>query len=379
MGFMNYNERYFSLCSNFKQGTNIYLNETNVEIKFFNFNSVYNECNNVLLATDNSISENRSFLYPAFIPGKRKRKKYNGAIVLLHGLNERSWEKYLTWAEYLCVNSGRPVILFPIAFHINRAPLSWSNPRKMMTLLNFRKEKFTDDRSMSFANVALSDRLSQNPERFYLSGRQTWADLTSLFEMIKNGSHTLFKEDTKIDIFAYSIGAFLSQVALIANQKNLFSNTKLFMFCGGSIFNSMQGASRNIMDRPAFQTIKDYYINSFDKEKHASSLKWIRDRAFKAFNSMISADRHKIEREESFYNLSNQIKGITLLKDEVIPHNGVIEAIGKQNAESSISLLDFDFNYTHENPFPINTKDVNSLNSAFDSVFSKALNFYSYP
>ena len=58
---MNYNERYSSLCSNFKQGTNIYLNETKVEIKFFNFNSVYNECNNALLETDNSISENRTF------------------------------------------------------------------------------------------------------------------------------------------------------------------------------------------------------------------------------------------------------------------------------------------------------------------------------
>ena len=377
MGFMIYNERYSTLCSNFKQGTNIYLSETNVEIKFFNFNSVYNECDNALLATDNSISENRSFLYPVFIPGKSKRKNYNGAIVLLHGLNERSWEKYLTWAEYLCVNSGRPVILFPIAFHINRAPLSWSNPRKMMNLLNFRKEMYVEDRSMSFANVALSDRLSHNPERFYLSGRQTWADLTSLFEMIKNGSHTLFKEDTKIDIFAYSIGAFLSQVALIANQKNLFSNTKLFMFCGGSIFNSMQGASRSIMDRPAFQTIKDYYINTFDEEKHASSLRWIRDKAFNAFNSMISADRHKLEREEAFFKLSNQIKGITLQQDEVIPHSGVLEAMGKKNAMSNITLLDFNFPYSHENPFPVKTKDTTLLNKSFKTVFNNAVNFFS--
>ena len=43
---------------------------------------------------------------------------------------------------------------------------------------------YVDDRSMSFANVALSDRLSHNPERFYLSGRQTWP-LDLSFEMIK--------------------------------------------------------------------------------------------------------------------------------------------------------------------------------------------------
>jgi len=44
-----------------------------------------------------------------------------------------------------------------------------------------------------------------------------------------------------------SIGAFLSQVVLMANQKNLFSDSRLFMFCGGSIFRSMFGVSRSIM------------------------------------------------------------------------------------------------------------------------------------
>jgi hypothetical protein len=373
---MNYYERYIDLSTNYKQDTDTYIKETNVEIKFFQFNSVLNESNNVLLEKDNNIIENRTFLYPVFIPGKEKRKRYRGAIVLLHGLNERSWDKYLTWAEYLCVKTNLPVILFPIAFHINRAPLSWSNPRKMMELLNFRKEMFIDDRSISFANVALSNRLSQNPERFYMSGRQTWSDLTSLFEMIKTGEHPLFNEDSKIDIFAYSIGAFLSQVALMANQKNLFNNSKLFMFCGGSIFDSMQGISRSIMDKAAFQTIKDYYINSFEKEKQKCSLKWVRDKAYKAFNCMISPEIHKTEREDTFSKLANQIKGITLTKDEVIPHHGVIEAMGKKCAMSTITLLDFDFPYSHENPFPVKTKDTFLLNKSFKTVFDNAVEFF---
>src|SRR5690554_2612645 len=166
---MNYNKRYSDLCNSYKQGADIYLNETNVGIKFYRFKSILNECVNAQLASDNYINENISFSYPVFIPHKTKIKNYEEAIILLHGLNERNWDKYLTWAEYLCVNSGKPVILFPIAYHINRAPSSWSNPRKMITLLNQRKEKYDDDRSMSFANVALSSRLSQNPERFYRS------------------------------------------------------------------------------------------------------------------------------------------------------------------------------------------------------------------
>ena len=48
--------------------------------------------------TDDRIQENKSFSYAIFTPSGRK--KNNEAIILLHGLNERTWEKYLTWAEY---------------------------------------------------------------------------------------------------------------------------------------------------------------------------------------------------------------------------------------------------------------------------------------
>ena len=75
--------------------------------------------------TDDRIQENKSFSYAIFTPSGRK--KNNEAIILLHGLNERTWEKYLTWAEYLTHTTGKPVILFPIAFHMNRTPGLWAN------------------------------------------------------------------------------------------------------------------------------------------------------------------------------------------------------------------------------------------------------------
>ena len=77
---------------------------------------------------DLSISENKSFSYPVFIPSERDTSK---VILLFHGLNERSWIKYLTWAYFLCQNTGSYVILFPISFHINRSPSSWVDPRVM--------------------------------------------------------------------------------------------------------------------------------------------------------------------------------------------------------------------------------------------------------
>ena len=147
--------------------------------------------------TDNHIQENKTFTYTVFAPsGKEKRDK---AIILLHGLNERTWEKYLTWAEYLAQNTGKPVILFPIAFHMNRTPSRWCNPRETLSWANIRKSEINDLSNSTFANVALSSRLSNNPLRFYASGRESIYNLWQLVLEIKEGKHPLFKEDASIN------------------------------------------------------------------------------------------------------------------------------------------------------------------------------------
>jgi len=368
---INYCERYTQLNNLFKLGVDIKQEGGKPEIRFYHFSSKVcdeeRESSQQLLA----IKENFSFKYPVFLPqGPTRHEK---AILLLHGLNERSWNKYLPWAEQLAINSSRPVILFPIAFHINRAPLDWSNPRSLIGLLNLRKHRYDGDRSISFANVALSERITESPERFYLSGRQTWTDLTTLFEKIKSGRNPLFKEGCQIDIFSYSIGAFLSQVALMTNEKNLFSDSRLFMFCGGSIFRSMCGISRNIMDRAAFDRLQDYYINRFGYEPEK---RWRRDGAFDAFFRMILPERLQEERENFFHRNRKRIAGVALVKDNVIPYHGVQEALGKETTESVITLQDYPFYYTHENPFPLQTKDQTSLNAAFGNLFSRAAAFF---
>lgn len=365
---MKYCQRFTELGNLFRQGADCRLTETKTCIRFFPFGSTL--CSDETLPDDTFIQENYYFEYPVFFPsGKQKHKS---AILLLHGLNERNWNKYLTWAEYLCYNTGKPVILFPIAFHINRSPLSWSTPRALSSLLNYRRSKYTDDRSISFANVALSDRISENPERFYLSGRQTCTDLTSLYEEIKTGRHPLFNEGTHIDIFAYSIGAFLSQVALMANTKRLFSDSRLFMFCGGSIFRSMRGVSRSIMDKAAFEKMYSYYVYTFGLEPIT---KWIRDKAFDAFFQMILPERLRTQRESFFERIGEKIRGIVLAQDTVIPYHGVQEALGVKNTEERIDILDFAFPYSHENPFPVNLKDISSVDRSFTNVFSRIANF----
>jgi hypothetical protein len=144
------------------------------------------------------------------------------------------------------------------------------------------------------------------------------------------------------------------------------------MFCGGSIFRSMCGVSRSIMDRAAFARLQEFYVHHFGCE---TVNRWCRDNAFNAFFRMIIPERNQREREEMFSHMGNRINGIALANDQVIPYHGVEQAMGSEQAKNTIQLLDFSYPYTHENPFPIHLKEIPDVNSAFTTIFSRAVEF----
>ena len=124
MQIEQFRQKQKELLTYFTTGKNSNPSESPLTIKNFQFYSEglaglsYDKDSNI--DKDTSIKENKSFYYPVFIPyGSAKSKSF---ILLLHGLNERKWDKYLYWAEYLTLNTGKPVVLFPLAFHINRSP-----------------------------------------------------------------------------------------------------------------------------------------------------------------------------------------------------------------------------------------------------------------
>lgn len=321
--------------------------------------------------TSDNVNENFSFEYPVFI--NTAKEKQNQVILLLHGLNERSWDKYLTWADYLCKTTGKAVLLFPIAYHINRSPQSWSNPRIMQKIVEMRIQLLGRDRSLSIANAALSERLYHNPERFFRSGQQSCRDLIRLAGCIRSGQHPLFATDTDVDIFAYSIGALLSQVMLLSDKQGLFSNSKLFLFCGGSLFERMFGQSRSIMDRFSFERLLSFYKSeSWSKKEMLDS-----DPAHLAFNTMLDNNTRKDERHEFFKKMNNRLAGVSLALDTVIPYRGIVEALGHESASKKIKIFDFAADYSHENPFPIKGQhEKMTVNSAFLNVFEQAAGFF---
>lgn len=202
---------------------------------------------------------------------------------------------------------------------MNRTPSRWCNPRETLSWANIRKSEINDLSNSTFANVALSSRLSNNPLRFYASGRESIYNLWQLVLEIKEGKHPLFKEDASINLFAYSIGALLSQVLLLANPEKMFSDTHLFMFCGGSIFSEMDGNARDIMDKEAFESIQKYYRHDF-LEQRLLPTTFKNDFMEQAFKTMIREDVMQDHRETFFQRACNRIRAISLKKTKSCRH-----------------------------------------------------------
>lgn len=113
-----------------------YLNEYKANLS--GFAGAYGNSEDELMNNINSEhEENYRFKYILIKDTGTARAK--DAIFLFHGLNEKSWDKYLPWGLKLHEITGKAIILFPIAYHMNRAPLLWNNPRKMNLVA--KKEK----------------------------------------------------------------------------------------------------------------------------------------------------------------------------------------------------------------------------------------------
>lgn len=331
---------------------------------------------------DRLVPENTDFTYPVVVPDDRQ--EYSRAILLLHGLNERNWDKYWAWAGELAVQMQCPVILFPIAYHMNRSPKSWSDPRQLKMAVNNRQQEASEKES-TFANVALSTRLGAHPEQFVYSGVQSFYDVWALMEQIQQGGHSLFAANTHVDLFAYSIGAFLSEILCIANPKGLFNEAKLFMFAGGPTFNRMQGTSRYIMDLGAFTSLlhikRKRMLKRIYRHLSAQDLPEF-DQVWRAFYGMLHHRKGRRIRKAWLQERGTQVRVVALKKDKVMPAKAIAQALRatKRKASVRMDIIDFPYLYTHENPFPLNDeKLLPMVNRSFDVVFGKAVQFYQQP
>jgi pimeloyl-ACP methyl ester carboxylesterase len=319
---------------------------------------------------------NNNFMYYILLPDGLFAGR--GAIILLHGLNERSWNKYMPWAVRLASDTRRPVVLFPIAYHMNRSPHSWVDRHVMMPLLSARAAAEPRARLSTFINVALSTRLSASPQCFMQSGYQTVSDLAELTDMISSGHHPYIRSKGPVDIFGYSIGAMVAQVLMLSQPGMLSEESRVMLFCGGSVLEQMNGISKHIMDSRAFDSLMSFYIRQIkrtDEIRNDSFMYILKETAAgRTFYAMTSLSRMKKIMGTPFRHMEGRLKAVTLSCDRVIPPSAVTQTM----KGSEVEILSPDYPCIHENPFPVFADERSSaVDRMFDQLFSSAATFLS--
>jgi len=329
--------------------------------------------------TDSDIEENRFFRYSVFFPGKPEKAKR--LILFFHGFNERSWDKYYPWARMIAKKTGKAVVLFPIAFHMNRAPAFWSDKRKMFELSQVREKKYPNLVKSSFSNVAISVRLHTHPDRFIWSGLETYNDIIHFVALCKAGLHPLVERECSYDFFSYSIGSLLAEILKLTNHQGYFTDSKLCMFCGGAVFNRLAPVSKFILDSEANVALYSYLVEHIDshKKKNPRLRHYLSQEHPEGFNfySMLDYKINLEYREGLFRSVQDQVYAIALKQDKVVPSYEVVNTLQgiQRDIRIPVDTMDFPYPYSHENPFPSRDPIREDVDAAFSSVFTKIGDF----
>jgi len=326
----------------------------------------------ILDIQDTDVKDNISFNYHVFSPSGTKRAKK--IVLMFHGFNEKYWHKYLPWAKYIADTTGKTIVLFPIAFHMNRAPQEWSDFRLMYEVSNRRKELFPDIIHSTMANAAISTRMHTKPQRFLWSGIQTYFDVIQLIDEFKSGQHSFVASDAEIDIFSYSVGAFLGEILLMTNHKNYFDRSKLVMFCGGAVFNRLSSVSKSILDSEANMALYSYFIEHLDS--HLKKDEKLRHYLYErpegiSFRSMLNYGVMSDLREERLRAMADRLFAVGLKQDAVAPPYEIANTLqGKyRDIPVQMEVCDLPYPYKHEEPFPTLEKISDEVDAGFKQVF----------
>ncbi|WP_292009897.1 DUF6051 family protein [Chryseobacterium sp.] len=330
---------------------------------------------------DIDIECNKHFEY--YILKRADVETAKGCILFFHGLNEKKWDKYLPWAYELAQRTGKAVILFPIAFHMDRADPIWSNRHEMMDIANFRRNKYPGNTNYSYVNAAISSRLEAHPQRIFWSGLQTYSDIIQIVKSIREHRIESIASDATLDLFGYSIGSFLSIIIKMADPESFFKDSKLFCFCGGMTIDRMFPISKYIMDAQSAIKMQSVFTELLSSDfKSDNRLKHYQDEILHPqeswFKMMLRYNYFQKEREKRMRELESQIKVYVLEKDEVAPPIEALNTVkgGYRDINVEVEIKDYPYEYSHMVPFPLTTKNKKEITEAFHQFVGSASDFY---
>lgn len=341
----------------------------------------YNSCDTILDVPDFYIKENLN--YRISIIQNTSDQPAKGTILLFHGLNEKKWDKYLPWAYELAKSTNKAVLLFPITFHMDRAPEDWSNRSLMYQVAQERAQNIAKNSDSSYVNAAISSRMESHPQRLFWSGLQSYYDIKGIVNELKKGTFSSIEADGTLDIFGYSIGSFLAMILMMSNPKGIFSNSKMFCFCGGMTIDRMFPISKYIMDARAAIVMQkcfaellttnfasDIRLEHYQNAQEHPNESW--------FKTMLRYNHFQKERETCLKSLEGKIKAYVLEDDVVAPPIEALNTLkgGYRNIDIDVEIDHYDFPYSHMVPFPLTTKNGDLITEGFQRTMKSASDFF---
>ena len=169
----------------------------------------------------------------------------------------------------------------------------------------------------------------------------------------------------------------------MANPKNLFTNARLFCFCGGMTIDRMFPISKYIMDAQAAIAMQKSFAELLSTDfrndprlGHFQNSELHPDESW--FKMMLRYNFFQKERETRLAELQHQIKAYVLEKDEVAPPIEALNTLqgGYRTLKTSVEVVDFPFDYSHMVPFPLTKKDEQEITEAFEHFINSAVDFY---
>ncbi|MDR1545894.1 MAG: DUF6051 family protein [Deltaproteobacteria bacterium] len=336
------------------------------------------DLSSLYVAGDDEIAENRQFRYHIIHPAGEAQAK--NLIILLHGFNDRLWDKYLPWAVRLVELTGQSVLLLPLSFHMNRAPEMWTDARIMQKVSKHRKDVYPDVLCSSLANAAISLRIHDNPDRFFWSGLESYDNIIDIVVKIKHGLHQYVDKTANINFFTYSIGSFLGEIVMMTNHDNFFSKTRMFLFCGGPVFNRLSPVSKFILDSEANVRLYSFLVEHLDshRRKDPQLEKFLGETPVgQNFRAMLNYRLDRERREASFRAMADRLYAVALSADEVVPPYEVVNTLqgSARDVSVKVDVEELPYPYRHEDPFPAVEKFADEIHEAFESVFGRAADF----
>ena len=299
---------------------------------------------------DCAIAENLRFRYPLLrdAGGAARGEPARHLVLLLHGLNERSFTKYVPWAYQLWRATGAAVALYPLAFHVRRVSPAWG--AQVKAFLRARRALPGNENAHAF-NAVISDRLGAHPERFFWGGLQSYREVLDLLRIIRAGMHPHVHPAAQVDLVGYSAGGYLALALLHIDEGGLFAHSRAVVFESGAALRDVNLSSRLIVDLAAETALMKLFVRHTDRYANGRLRHFLEAHPEgRWFRALCGAPAERRALEARLAGLAPRLLGLANVNDQVIPPGGVLNLLQGLHRDTGVRVEELELG-VHEHPF----------------------------